>query len=97
MRANERLATIWSGGGGSLYQGGAAGRCVGACQDQVATASSTFGAHVVAVVGDVRLPPHLAHSCFEEEMKLLNIRAHRTLPEWNYTIKPYAQKQLRNV
>lgn len=28
-------------------------------------------------------------------MGLLNIRAHRTLPEWNYTIKPYGQKQLR--
>lgn len=28
----------------------------------------------------------------DEEMKLLNIRAHRTLPEWNYTIQPYAQK-----
>jgi Rhodopirellula transposase DDE domain len=33
----------------------------------------------------------------EEEMKLLNIRAHRTLPEWNYTIKPYTQKQLRKM
>jgi hypothetical protein len=33
----------------------------------------------------------------EQEMKLLNIRAHRTLPEWNYTITPYAQKQLRKM
>lgn len=33
----------------------------------------------------------------EEEMDLLNIRAHRTMPEWNYTIKPYAQKQLRKM
>lgn len=33
----------------------------------------------------------------DEELKLLNIRAHRTLPEWNYTIKPYAQKQLRKM
>jgi hypothetical protein len=33
----------------------------------------------------------------DEEMDLLNIRAHRTLPEWNYTIKPYVQKQLRNM
>ena len=29
----------------------------------------------------------------EEEMKLLNIRAHRTLPEWNYTIRPYDRKR----
>ena len=33
----------------------------------------------------------------DEEMDLLNIRAHRNLPEWNYTIKPYAQKQLRKM
>jgi hypothetical protein len=33
----------------------------------------------------------------DEEMDLLNIRAHRTLPEWNYTIKPYVQKQLRKM
>jgi len=33
----------------------------------------------------------------DNEMDLLNIRAHRTLPEWNYTIKPYAQKQLRKL
>jgi hypothetical protein len=33
----------------------------------------------------------------EKEMDLLNIRAHRTLPQWNYTIKPYAQKQLRKL
>jgi hypothetical protein len=33
----------------------------------------------------------------DEEMKLLNIRAHRTLPEWNYTIKPYIEKQLRKM
>jgi hypothetical protein len=33
----------------------------------------------------------------DEEMALLNIRTHRTLPEWNYTIKPYAQKQLRKM
>jgi hypothetical protein len=32
-----------------------------------------------------------------EEMKLLNIRADKTLPEWNYTIRPYAQKHLRNM
>jgi hypothetical protein len=32
-----------------------------------------------------------------EEMKMLNIRSHRTLPEWNYTIKPYALKQLRKM
>jgi len=30
-------------------------------------------------------------------MDLLNIRAHRTLPEWNYTIKPYVEKQLREM
>jgi hypothetical protein len=29
----------------------------------------------------------------EEEMKLLNIRTHRTLPEWNYTIRPYDKKR----
>ena len=29
----------------------------------------------------------------EEEMKLLNIRAHGTLPEWNYTIRPYDRKR----
>jgi hypothetical protein len=28
----------------------------------------------------------------DEEMNFLNIRTNRTLPEWNYTIKPYAQK-----
>jgi hypothetical protein len=28
---------------------------------------------------------------------LLNIRAHRTLPEWNSTIKPYDQKRLRKL
>jgi len=33
----------------------------------------------------------------DAEMKLLNVRMHRTLPEWNYTIKPYARKQLRNM
>lgn len=33
----------------------------------------------------------------DKEMDLLNIRAHRTLPEWNYTIKPYDQKQLRKL
>ncbi len=33
----------------------------------------------------------------DEEMNLLNIRAHKTLPEWNYTIKPYVQKQLRQM
>ena len=33
----------------------------------------------------------------DEEMKLLNIRAHRSLPEWNYTIMPYAHKQLRKM
>ena len=33
----------------------------------------------------------------DEEMKLLNIRADRTLPEWNYTIKPYTQKQLHKM
>ena len=32
-----------------------------------------------------------------EEMNLLNIREHKTLPQWNYTIKPYAQKQLRKM
>jgi Rhodopirellula transposase DDE domain len=30
----------------------------------------------------------------DEEMDLLNICRHRTLPEWNYTIKPYVQNQL---
>ena len=33
----------------------------------------------------------------DEEMKLLNLRANQTLPEWNDTIKPYAPKQLRNL
>lgn len=33
----------------------------------------------------------------DEEMKMLNIRAHRTLPKWNYTIKPHARKQLRKM
>ena len=33
----------------------------------------------------------------DEEMKLLNIRAHRTLPEWNYIIKPYIEKQLHKM
>jgi Rhodopirellula transposase DDE domain len=33
----------------------------------------------------------------EDEMKLLNLRANTTLPEWNYTIKPYTQKQLRKM
>jgi Rhodopirellula transposase DDE domain len=33
----------------------------------------------------------------DEEMKMLNIRAHRTLPAWNYTIRPYAQTQLRKM
>ncbi|EQD68491.1 Transposase, Rhodopirellula-type, partial [mine drainage metagenome] len=30
----------------------------------------------------------------DEEMKLLSIRRHRTLPEWNYTIKPYNKNRL---
>lgn len=34
------------------------------------------------------------HGITNEEMKLLNIRLHRTLRQWNYAIKPYAQKQL---
>ena len=33
----------------------------------------------------------------DEEMKLLSIRRHRTLPEWNYTIKPYNQNRLRKL
>jgi len=28
---------------------------------------------------------------------LLNIRRHKTLPEWNYTIKPYVQNQLSKM
>ena len=33
----------------------------------------------------------------DEEMDLLNIRRHKTLPEWNYTIKPYVQNQLSKM
>ena len=33
----------------------------------------------------------------DKEMDLLNIRAHRTLPEWNYTIKPYDHRRLRKL
>ena len=33
----------------------------------------------------------------DEEMDLLNVRVHKTQPEWNYTIKPYGQKQLRKL
>jgi hypothetical protein len=33
----------------------------------------------------------------DQEMKLLNIRSHRTLPYWNYTLRPYAGKQLRKM
>jgi hypothetical protein len=33
----------------------------------------------------------------DEEMGLLNIQEHKTLPGWSYTIKPYSRKQLRNM
>lgn len=34
----------------------------------------------------------------DTEMELLNVRsAHPTLSDWNYTIRPYAQKQLRKM
>lgn len=33
----------------------------------------------------------------EQELKLLNIRRHRSLPEWNYTIRPYNRKWSRQL
>ena len=33
----------------------------------------------------------------DQEMKLLSIRRHRTLPEWNYIIKPYNQNRLQKM
>ncbi len=33
----------------------------------------------------------------DQEMTLLSIRRHRTLPAWNYTIKPYNQNRLRKL
>ena len=33
----------------------------------------------------------------DQEIKLLSIRRHRTLPEWHYTIKPYHQNRLRKL
>jgi hypothetical protein len=33
----------------------------------------------------------------DEEMRLLKIRRHRTLPEWNYTITPQDHKRLRQM
>ena len=33
----------------------------------------------------------------DEEMKLLSIRGHRTLPEWNYTITPYNRDRIRKL
>ena len=33
----------------------------------------------------------------DQEMKLLSMRRHRTLPEGSYTIKPYNQDRLREL
>jgi hypothetical protein len=33
----------------------------------------------------------------EQELELLNIRRHRTLPDWNYTISPYTRAQLAKM
>jgi hypothetical protein len=33
----------------------------------------------------------------EEERQLLNIRAHRSIPEWNYTISPQTTRHLRTM
>jgi Rhodopirellula transposase DDE domain len=40
---------------------------------------------------------HKGQTAADEEMDLLNVHVHKTLPEWNYTIKPYVQKQLRKM
>ncbi len=33
----------------------------------------------------------------DQEMELLNIREHKALSGWSYTIKPYSRKQPRNL
>jgi hypothetical protein len=33
----------------------------------------------------------------DQEMDLLNIRRHKTLPDWNSTIRPYTRKQVAKM
>lgn len=42
-------------------------------------------------------PYHKGQEVTDEEMQLLSIRRHRTLQEWNYSIKPYDQNRLRKM
>lgn len=61
----------------------------------ISTTTTTTGLTVSAKINSKIYAT--GQSVTDQEMQLLNIRMHRSMPEWCYTIKPYAQKQLRKM